>query len=210
MADFKIPSFFILFLTFLFLWIYNLRKRQKTYEAERQAFWNKEQESLVVRKKDIPAELYFQPDIRQLQFPELTPEHSGQAKYQKLKKQLNDSVHLPMLSLSDLTNTEIRLSFGTANQPIITQAEENYSAYLGFLYDYALFAKEQQWIDEAIAALEEAIRLKSDISKHFMLLGDLYQISSNPFGIQKLLILAEAIHSPSKAKIVEYLTNLLD
>lgn len=209
MTDFKIPSFFILFLTFVFLWVYNSKKRQKIHDAERQAFWKREEESLIVRKKEIPSELYFKPDISQLEFPIYKLDIAAQQKAGKLKQQLENSVNLPMLSLSELTNTDIRFNFGTANQPFITQAEENYQAFLGFLYDYALLAKEQSLIEEAIASLEEAIRLKSDISKHYMLLADLYMETSNPYGVKKLLILAEDLTSPSKPKIVEYLNRLL-
>ncbi|RRD96106.1 hypothetical protein EII17_00945 [Clostridiales bacterium COT073_COT-073] len=209
MTDFKIPSFFILFLTFLFLWTYNSRKQQKKYQAEKDAFWEKEKESLVVRKKEIPANLYYQPNIHPLHFPKLELDPATAAKYEKLTKQLINSADLPMLNLNNLSNTEIRLNFGTANQPVITQAEENYEAFLGFLYEYALLMQSQDCIEEAISAMEEAIRLNSDISKHFFLLGDLYQTVNHSVGIQKLIILAEDLPIVSKEKTIRYLQQLL-
>ena len=208
MSDFRIPSFFILFLTFLFIWSHNLRKRQKTHEAEKAAFWSKEEQSLAVRKKEIPAELYFHPDISRLNFPALELDPVATEKYQTLEKQIRNSVSLPMLSLSGMSNTDLRLNFGTANQPVITQAEENYEAFLNFLHEYAVLMNEHGRPEEAIAALEEAVRLKSDISQHYFLLADLYRAKADAASLQTLTALAKDMTSTSKQKILNYLNKL--
>ena len=206
--DFKIPSFFILFLTFLFIWSHNLRKRQKKHEAEREAFWGKEERSLAVRKKEIPAELYFRPNISRLSFPTLTLAPAAAEKYQTLEKQIRGSVGLPMLSLSGMSNTDLRLNFGTANQPVIAQAEENYEAFLNFLYEYAVLMNEHGQAEEAIAALEEAVRLKSDICQHYFLLADLYRAQSDANSLQILTALVQDMTSSSKQRILNYLEKL--
>lgn len=207
MGNFTIPSFFILFLTFLFIWTHNLRKRQKKYESEKAAFWGKEEQSLVVRKKEIPAELYFHPDISRLNFPELTRNPAVAEKYQALEKKIRSSISLPMLSLSEMSNTDLRLNFGTANQPVIAQAEENYEAFLNFLYEYAVLMNEQGHPEEAILALEETVRLKSDICQHYFLLTDLYRAQADSHSLQRLTAVVEDMDSPSKQRILNYLSK---
>ncbi len=208
MPNFTIPSFFILFLTFLFIWTHNLRKRQEKHEAEKEAFWGKEERSLSVRKKEIPAELYFHPNISRFNFPALDLEPAAAEKYKTLEKQIRGSVSLPMLSLSNMSNTDLRLNFGTANQPVIAQAEENYEAFLSFLYEYAILMNEHEHADEAITALEEAIRLKSDICQHYFLLADLYQAQSSSESLQVLTALVQDMDSSSKQRILNYLAKL--
>lgn len=208
MADFKIPSFFILFLTFVLIWVYHSHKGQKKYQAEKEAFWQQEEASLLVRKKEIPADLYFRPKINQLLFPCLDLSPDKMTKYNKLKDQIQASAPLPMVCFSDLSNAEIRLQFGTANQTFISQAEENYWAFLGFLYEYALFMAASH-PDQAVLALEEAIRLKSDISHHFILLADLYAGRSNVSALENLLVLAQSLKSSSKSKILDHIHQLL-
>ncbi len=208
MNNIGFPSFLILFLTFLFIWNHNLQKRQKAHQANKEAFWGKERQSLVVRKKDIPAELYFHPDISCLSFPDLALDAASKIKYEALKKQLHDSLSLPMLSFHDMSNTDLRLTFGTANQPVITQAEENYEAFLNFLYEYATLMKQHGKNSEAIAALEEAIRLKSDICQHYFLLGELYQAESDREALDVLIALAKDMTSASKQRILNHLTKL--
>lgn len=208
MTEFKIPSFFILFLTFLFLWLYHSRKNQKSYLAQKEAFWNKEQEALNTRKKEIPDELIYRPDISTLSFPALDLSEALLVKYQKLIKQITASAELPMMNLRNMSNTDIRLQFGVANQAFITQAEENYDAFLNFLFDYALLMKDNHCIQEAIFALEEIIRLDSDTSKYYILLADLYAETSNQTGLQRLRHAAEKCNPIGQSKVLQHLDKL--
>lgn len=201
MFELKIPSFFILFLTFLFIWVWNLKKNQKKYENERTKFWSKEQDSLVVRKKDIPDSLFYRPNLSALTFPQLSPENKDFKKSETLVRQLQDSLALPMLRFRDISNTDLRLQFGTANQTYITQAEENYDAFQNFLYDYAALMKENSFSEEAISALTEAVRLDCDSSKHYILLADLYFEQKNYHALEQLKILIEPLNPITKKKI---------
>lgn len=207
--DIKIPSFFILFLTFFLIWLYHFKKQQKQYQSQKDAFWERERQAKETRKQEIAAEFFFHPQIQGLCFPALELEATQKQRYLKLSEQIKASADLPMLNFSDLSNTELNLRFGVANQSFITQAEENYHAFIGFLFEYAKFMKSSGHTDEAILALEELIRLKSEKSQHYLLLAEIYQEQKNHSGIERLKLLAEGLEPISQHKFLTALEGIV-
>lgn len=208
MPDFKLPSFLFLFLTFVFLWLHHLNRAQKKHIESKEAFWKREEASLVVRKKEIPESCFYHPDLSAFCFPMPTMAEAKQ-KFEQLKSILLDGANLPMLCFRGLTNTDIRLEYGTANQPFILQAEENYEAFLGFLFEYAELMITQGEIGEAVLALEECIRMDSDWSKHYIRLADLYHSIHDTKAIAKLLDTVTTKTFPATDKIVDHIRSLV-
>ena len=169
------PSFFIIFIIFILVFQHHLRKNNKIERKLKDEFWQKEESSLVIRKKEIPQEYYIHSDISSLSLsiPEnIDPGDKGQVK--QLIKRIKDLSNQDMMNFNQLSNTELRLKFGTANQSIITNNEYTYHNFLKTLASYASLMKEYDKGDESIKALELCISLGSDYSQHFYALGQLY------------------------------------
>jgi tetratricopeptide (TPR) repeat protein len=113
-----------------------------------------------------------------------------------------------MMNFSNLSNTEVRLKFGTANQSIITTNEYNYNNYLRTLSEYAGIMADNNNVPEAINAYEQCIALKSDYSNHFIELGKLYKTQNMSTQLKELFEKAELLESLNKKGILEKLESL--
>lgn len=203
------PSFFIIFLIIIFVFQHHLRKNRKIEEQQKQAYWSKEQASLVVRKKEFSPDDYIHPSIDTLKLD--TPTSLSEAEKLYLDQLISSIKSLStadMMNFSHLTNTEIRLQFGTANQTIITNNEQNYTLFLKALGQYAKLMLEHKEIQEATSALEECIRLNSDFSEHYIQLGIIYHSQNNSSQLEILIAKANQLNSINKKGILDKLESL--
>lgn len=203
------PTVFILFVILIFVLQHHLRKNTKLNDKAKDDFWQKEQASLVVRKKEFTPKDYIVPNIANLtlSIPEdLAPDDALQLK--SLVKRIKDLSKQDMMNFNYLTNTELRLKFGTANQTIITNNENTYNNFLKALASYAFFMNDNNHINESIQALEQCIELGSDYSEHFIYLGQLYINQHLNSDLQELIDTANNLNSLNKKGILEKLESL--
>ncbi len=201
------PLFLVLILICAFLFQHHLRKNMRIEDKHREIFWAKEAKSLSVRRKPLTPEDYIYADISQLTFPPLTTLSSGEQRhYQRLIREIKEFATLDLMNFSTLTNTEIRIRFGTAHQTLITQNEENYVQLLRRLAEYGHFMINAHNPHEAIIAFEETVRLGSDYSDHYLSLATLYQEQHQKDKLEQLKNHVKASPSPAMASISKKLT----
>lgn len=170
-----IPTIFIVFLIFIFVFQHNLRKSDRMISHNRRSFWDKEEKSLFVRKTDLDPNDFVHANAEALPhysleyFKELGDEH-----LYKLQERCFKLASEPMMNLSELMNSDIRLKYGAANLGLVENYEDNYNQYLRALYKLAKGYYELDKKTEALQVLEEGINMKTDISDHIILLGKLY------------------------------------
>lgn len=203
------PSFFIIFVILIFIFQHHLRKNMKAENKSKDEFWQKEQSSLVVRKKEFTSEDFITPNIEELSLtipPDMDPGDELQLK--QLIKRLKDLSSLDMMNFSQLSNTEIRLKFGTANQSIVENNEYTYNNYLKALASYAYLMNEYKNKAESITALEQCISIGSDYSEHFHYLGKLYLEDRKVDEYKQLIDTASKMTTLNKKGILEKLESL--
>lgn len=203
------PTLFILFLIGIFIFQHHLRKNMKIEDKTKDEFWRKEQSSLVVRKKEIAPEDYIIPDISELSFqlPE-DMEPGDELQLKQLIKRIKDLSTHDMMNFSNLSNTDLRIRFGTANQSIITNNEYTYNNFLKALASYAHLINEYKHPEESIIALKQCISLGSDYSDHFVYLGQLYLDLHMPNDFSDLKTIANSLETSNKKGILEKLESL--
>jgi len=203
------PSFFIIFVILIFIFQHHLRKNNKIENKAKDEFWQKEHKSLVVRKKVLSKEDYIVPDITNLalSIPQ-DMEPSDELQLKQLVKKIKDLSTHDMMNFSDLSNTELRLKFGTANQSIITNNEYSYNNFLKALASYASLMNDYNLVDESLLALEQCISLGSDYSEHFSHLGQLYLDKHMQAEFNALKDTANTLISLNKKGILEKLKSL--
>lgn len=170
-----IPTIFVVFLIFIFIFQHNLKKSERTVNKNRRIFWEREEKSLFARKTSITSEelIHAHPEALP-RFPlEYFKELESENLY-KLQERCFKLTTEPMMNLSDMLNSDVRIKYGAANLGLIENYENNYNQYIRILYRLAKGYYELNKKVEAIQVLEEGINMKTDISTHILLLGKLY------------------------------------
>ena len=177
-------------------------KRENTaQEKEEINFWAKEHKSNFVRKKPLD-------DLDYITIPEeILTLHPVNASAQTLSylQDLKDMSSLKIVNLTGISNTDLKLTYGTANITILSEYDAHYTQMVTILQKLAesLVASEDK--ESAILVLEFAISTGSDVSKSYYLLSELYTQSGTPEKISFLIQHAESIQSIMKNSILRNL-----
>lgn len=204
-----IPIIFVLFLIFLFIFQHHLRKTDRLTERARKEFWNREENSLFTRKSPIEKRDFLQPKTENL--PRETLDYFIGIEKEELfdlQEKCFELARNPMLDLSDLLNSEVKLKYGSSNLELIGNYEINYNHYIQSLYQLGKGYYDANKHDKAIKVLEEGIQIHTNISDHIILLASLYWQNKNYDHFNQLYDYAINLHSLTKNKIIHHLNEL--
>jgi hypothetical protein len=204
------PTIFAFFAIVLLLLNFRLKRLTREEHKAKVAFWQKERESLSVRKQSFSLDDYIHPDITRLQFPILELEGYDQLLFDSLTKKIDALSRKDMMNFSQLTNTEIRLRFGTANQTVIENNEHNYTSFIKALAEYGKLMEQHGEFNEAKNAFEICIALHSEYSQHYLSLAGLYAMEKNEEAFQQLCEKASLIDATIQSKIQDKLRAFWD
>jgi tetratricopeptide (TPR) repeat protein len=90
--------------------------------------------------------------------------------------------------------------------------EQNYENLIKSLLNWGRYLKEANRTSDAIAVLEKAVSIGSDLSQNYILLSDLYRETQQ---IDKLLSLKNEVENRLKQnamqkKVLQYIDNILN
>ncbi len=114
-----------------------------------------------------------------------------------------------LLNLTGMTNTELKTIYGVSNFNAVSEMGEDFDSLTVLLKEYAETLIEAQLIGEAIQVLEYGVGIGTDISRHYIMLGECYQVLHKT---EKLEYLIEQVSSSSlllAPSICRQLTQLL-
>lgn len=188
----------IMFIGVLSLYINRENRKIKSQEDE---FWEKENKANNVRKKSLADLPYVSFSMKQL------PVNADQsnpiiAQCQETLMVLSEQ---KMVCLSGITNTDLKLMYGTANITALSDYDENFTVLVTTLQKWAQTLYDDQYMEEAIQVLEYAISLGSDVGTSYRLLASLYSDQGNQDGIVSLYVQALNLSSPSGVIIAKSL-----
>lgn len=178
-----------------------IKKDKYTEETIEQNFWNKEHKSNFVRKKSLE-------NLNYITIPEdiitLQPKNPTSQTLSYLQD-LQDMSALKIVNLTGISNTDLKLTYGTANITVLSEYDAHYTQMVTILQKLAesLVASEDN--ENAIHVLEFAISTGSDVSQSYYLLSELYTQGGTPDKIHKLIQQAEEIRSIMKNSILQHL-----
>lgn len=204
-----IPTIFVLFLIFLFIFQHNLRKSDRLHKNASERFWEKEEASMFARKSPIETQHYIIPQVENL--PKNTLEYFQNLENEQLyyiQEKCFDLASKPMLNFSNMLNSDIRLKYGSENLNLIEAYETNYNHYLQNLYQLGKGYYDLKLYNEAITVLEEGIRVNTDISDHIILLATLYCELKDFNKFNNLYDKSLSLTSLTKNKTIQGLDNL--
>lgn len=173
-------------------------------EQIRNDFWTKERKANLTTRKTLSDIDYIQIPINDLPFIAQTNDsklENIQSKIIKLSKE-------PIANFTGYSNTDLKLKFGAGNINHIIECDTNFTTFATLMYEWGLYYYNQNQNQKAQQILEFATNQKSDVSKSFILLAEIYIDSGQADKIDALIQIAESLDTLVKNKIIESLKEL--
>lgn len=180
---------------------FSIKNSDFKQENTEQTFWAKEKKSNFVRKKSlehlnyisIPQSLLF-----------MQPQNPT-AQTLSYLQDLNALSSLKIVNLTGISNTDLKLEYGTANITVLTEYDTHYTQMVTILQKLAECLVASGDTALAIEVLEFAISTGSDVSKSYLLLAELYKEVGTSQKIAFLVKQAEGMQSLMKNSILRSL-----
>lgn len=184
--------------------LYFTKRSEAAQESIERTFWDKEKKSNSVRKKSLDLLNYITipDDILQMQ-PLIQTEE-----IQSYLHDLQDLSQLKIVNLTGISNTDLKLTYGTANITILSEYDSHYTNMVTILQKLAerLLANGENAL--ATCVLEFAVSTGTDVSKSYYLLASLYVETGQPAKIDSLIESASHLHSMMSNSIVRNLQEM--
>ena len=188
----KIPFLATLFL-FLLVLGRALKKNTKAMNEQEQSFWQRERAANSVRKKPLDDLEYIFLPLEQLP----TAVHSDDAIVQECLDTLTVLKDSKIVNLTGITNTDLKLTYGTANITVLTEYDQNYTSLVTTLQKWANKLYELGDTTNAKIVLEYAVSVRSDVTATYLLLAEIYSQSGLSERIPELVTAAEKLTGTS-------------
>ena len=177
----------------------NQRASQKTIDD----FWKKEYQANNTPKKSIEHLHYITIDLDMLPFLQINDPECDDY-YDTLQKLSGKKI----VNLSGITNTELKLTYGTSQFPLLSSYDENFTRLITTLYALAKRLHAIGHEHEARTVLEYGIACGTDITNHYILLANMYKDSGDNAKIGELIHHAQELHTPLKEHLVKTLLTI--
>lgn len=181
----------------------HINQGSRKLAREKEAFWKRERDANLTRRKDISDLPYIKIPLNQL--PITDTDNESLKSIQDAIIQLSTQ---PILNLSGLSNTDLKLEYGAANIGALTAADNNYTSLLGHLYKWGSLLNSLGEVQNAKAVLEYGIQCHTDISKHYILLATIYKEEGNLSKIDELIASVDSLNTLMKSSIKNSLADI--
>lgn len=184
---------FFIFLLWLF---YEQKKRQKQAKTASDNFWAKEEEANRTRKKDISHLPLIH--VEESELPCIDTEDESVLYY---IGQLKKIIKMPMMDLSEYTNTDLKLAYGVGNFKTLSDYDETFHNFLTDLSCLGRACSHAGLYDDAIQAYELAFHYGSAKLSDYEDLAGVYLAMDEPAKVSELIQKVEAGTHPRKFSI---------
>lgn len=196
-------NFFILASSLALAVFLSIRFRSHSEQQKKleEAYWDKERKANFVRKKSLD-------DLAYITIPESILSMAPRNITPTIKSYLEDLHSLskvPIVNLTGISNTDLKLRYGTANITILSDYDFHYTNLVTVLQKLGQNLADADETALAIEVLEFAVSTGTDVSKTYYLLASLYQKINTPEKIAFLIQRAESIPTIMRDSIVHNL-----
>ena len=113
-----------------------------------------------------------------------------------------------ILNLTGISNTELRLTYGTANLDPLTAYDQNFTVLIRALQKWGTLLSSAGKQKDAVTVLSYAVSIGSDIAATYTLLARLYKEQGDYHKIEELKESAEALTTLMKPSILRDLEQI--
>ena len=190
--------FLAIFITFCLVLTYYIRKSDADQQKVQDEFWEKERLANAVRKKDISKLDYITIPFEKIPVKLDTSN----------EKKLFEFADKPMLNLTGISNTDLKLAYGTANITILSEYDTNFSDFVALLPNYTMELQEAGHMDAAQTLLEFAIDCNADSRKIYEQLASIYIQQNQADKLDALYHHAEQLPELTKKAVCDMLSSM--
>ncbi len=183
--------YFILFVIFIFILTYHIKKSNASQREVEEEFWENERNANNTRRKDISQLNYITIPCDKI------PLNIGSTTEEELIALSNEKI----LNLTGYTNTEIKALYGPSNLEILSEYDANFTKFVHLISEYCKELMEHDQTKDAQFLLEYAISCKADSSGIYSQLAEIYRSNGESDKIEGLLRSAEELN-PMSADII--------
>lgn len=180
---------------------YEKRKSDRVTKKSREQFWDRERRANTARRQDISQLPYISIPYDELPLSALPDSDE----YLAAVRQLQSLSDKKILDLSGQTNTDLKLSYGAANLPVLMECDQNYLVFIRTLVRMANLLTEAGDDTAAEAVLSYSLRVGNTIRSSFEQLGAIYCRRKEYRKLDTLIAQAEALDISAKDTLLSSL-----
>jgi len=181
-----------------------LWQNKKVEDAREKSFWDLEAEANSTRRKPLDDLDYIKIPFDALPVDILADDEQIKEFLDTLRV-LSEN---PIVNLSCISNTELKLRYGAPNITILSRYDSAYTVLARTLQQWAVRLKDAGFAEEARIVLEFAVSTRTDVSGTYVLLGNLYKDMGEMEKIDELIQVAEGLDSSFSKGIVRKLRGI--
>lgn len=176
-------------------------------------FWKREHDANFTRKKSLDSLSLVHIPADRLPFSVPLPDTTAKEAANTVQNLAERGAKIA--NLTGLSNTDLKLEWGTANLPALTEFDDNYTTLVKALHTWGKGLLEAGFYKEAAEVLEFSVSTKSDIRASYELLVDLYQtklglsLTESRQKIAALEQIASQLSTLNKNQILRFLQEAL-
>ena len=139
-----------------------------------------------------------------------SPEPAVNEKCASLVGELKLLAGKKIVNLTGISNTDLKLTYGAPNLPILTEYDQNFTSLCKDLYELGCEYRNAGLTDEAVTTFNIAVGIGTDISGNYTTLAEMYAEKGLYVEIQRLINCADNIRSLTKKSTISKLQDILD
>lgn len=176
-------------------------------------FWKREHDANFTRKKSLDSLSLVHIPADRLPFSVPLPDATAKEAASTVQNLVDQGAKIA--NLTGLSNTDLKLEWGTANLPALTEFDDNYTTLVKALHAWGKGLLDAGFYKEAAEVLEFSVSTRSDIRASYELLVDLYQtklglsLTESRQKIAALEQIASQLSTLNKNQILRFLQEAL-
>lgn len=176
------------------------RSRRKDRNADKE-FWQRENDANNVRRKPLDDIEYIHVPMEN--FPtDVLADDETVIDYIRQINELNEE---KIINLTGFTNTDLKLKYGVANLPFLSECDERFTLLVQTLQKWADYLWERSLEEPAVTIMEYEISIRADIGAAYRKLAVYYRKKGTPEKIEGLIAVAETLQTATQKSIVRSL-----
>lgn len=200
-------KFYVLASLIVFIMIisHNLRKSRRIQDEAEHSFWEKERLANETRRKPLDNLNYIKIPLDQLPMEQMKDD----AQVADCIDTIQELSLQPIVNFTGLTNTDLKLEYGTANITTLTEYDQSYALLVVTLQRWAGLLYQAGCVGDARTILEFSVETRSDVCATYDLLSDIYLQNGETDRIAHLRETAQTLNSLNRNIILRHLEEKL-
>jgi len=186
---------------FILVLTHTIKRSNRTTEKLKKEYLERERKANFTRRKSLDNLDYISIPIEDLPMDVLDSDPQITQCIQTVRELSSEKI----VNFTGLTNTDLKLEYGTANIDILTTYDTRYTLLARTLQNWGKLLFEADELAAAKSVLEFAISTKTDVKGSYEILIQIYRQLDTPEKIHELISVAKQLNSAMKDPIVHTL-----